>query len=390
MKITCPVCNMVYNIPSHKIPEGRKVSTKCKKCGGRIVVDARVEKREATAPSSESVAAKETKAQGKELETVHDEKATEKERKGRSTLTINLAFFFIVTIAVAIGTAFFLKVDLKSFYGVGLTIGFWIFGAGFALCITLIPSGIYWFFKRKRMPGFSTILWISYIILATLCFIWNYDKDHSHVSGVKEAKSLSILGEKYFNQGKYAEAEPLYKQSLKIMEKALGPHHPEVGNTLNNLAALYRAQRKYAEAEPLYKRLLKIMEKDLGSHHPNVVNALDSLSQLYQYQKKYTDAEPLLMRSLEIKKKTPGLEHNEVAYSLSALAGNFWCQKNYTEAIVHWTRTLAILEESYGPSSPKLYYVLTLLADSYEKIGNEEEAVRLRERVNKIRSKKNK
>ena len=85
------------------------------------------------------------------------------------------------------------------------------------------------------MPGFSTILWISYIILATLCFIGNYDKDQSQVSGVKEAKSLSILGEKYFNQGKYAEAGPLYKRSLEIYEKAFGPHHSYVGISLNNL-----------------------------------------------------------------------------------------------------------------------------------------------------------
>ena len=36
--------------------------------------------------------------------------------------------------------------------------------------------------------------------------------------------------------GRYADAEPLYKRSLAIREKALGPDHPEVGRTLNNLA----------------------------------------------------------------------------------------------------------------------------------------------------------
>jgi len=50
-------------------------------------------------------------------------------------------------------------------------------------------------------------------------------------------------------QGKYADAEPLYKRSLAIREKALGPEHPDVAASLNNLAELYRAQGKYAEAE---------------------------------------------------------------------------------------------------------------------------------------------
>lgn len=44
MKITCLTCKAVYNIPSHKIPEGKKASAKCKKCGDKIVVEAKIEK----------------------------------------------------------------------------------------------------------------------------------------------------------------------------------------------------------------------------------------------------------------------------------------------------------------------------------------------------------
>ncbi len=33
--------------------------------------------------------------------------------------------------------------------------------------------------------------------------------------------------------------KPLYKRSLAINEKALGPDHPDVAVSLNNLAALY-------------------------------------------------------------------------------------------------------------------------------------------------------
>ncbi|MEO0810268.1 MAG: tetratricopeptide repeat protein, partial [Pseudomonadota bacterium] len=42
------------------------------------------------------------------------------------------------------------------------------------------------------------------------------------------------------------------------------PDHPNVGTTLNNLAELYRLQGRYAEAEPLYKRTITIFEKALG------------------------------------------------------------------------------------------------------------------------------
>jgi len=45
----------------------------------------------------------------------------------------------------------------------------------------------------------------------------------------------------------YAEAEPLYKRSLAIREKALGPDHPDVAQSLNNLAVLYNTQGRYTE-----------------------------------------------------------------------------------------------------------------------------------------------
>ena len=68
----------------------------------------------------------------------------------------------------------------------------------------------------------------------------------------------------YQEEGRYAEAEPLYKRALAIREKALGPDHPDyflVAQSLNKLAAFYGHQGRYAEAEPLYKRALAIFEK---------------------------------------------------------------------------------------------------------------------------------
>ena len=40
---------------------------------------------------------------------------------------------------------------------------------------------------------------------------------------------------------------PLFKRSLEINEKALGPNHPDVQRSLNDLAAVYQYQGRYAE-----------------------------------------------------------------------------------------------------------------------------------------------
>ncbi|MCB1512661.1 MAG: CHAT domain-containing protein, partial [Hyphomicrobiaceae bacterium] len=68
------------------------------------------------------------------------------------------------------------------------------------------------------------------------------------------ALSLHNLAVLYQAQGSFAAAEPLYRRSLAIREKALGPGHPDVANTLNNLAALYYAQSDWQRASDYFRR----------------------------------------------------------------------------------------------------------------------------------------
>ena len=60
------------------------------------------------------------------------------------------------------------------------------------------------------------------------------------------------------------------EKALGIREKVLGKEHPDVAQSLNNLAALYESQGNYGKAEPLYVRSLAILEKVLGKEHPSV------------------------------------------------------------------------------------------------------------------------
>ena len=75
--------------------------------------------------------------------------------------------------------------------------------------------------------------------------------------------ATSLNTQLYTSQGQYANAEPLYKRSLVIKEKVLGPDHPDVAVSLNGLAELYRMQgaanvrlrsRIFAERSPLWGR----------------------------------------------------------------------------------------------------------------------------------------
>ena len=96
------------------------------------------------------------------------------------------------------------------------------------------------------------------------------------------ARSLGGLAELFRAQGKLAEAEPLFKQSLEISRKALAPGHPQVAWSLGNLGFLYRDQERFAEAEALLREALDIGKRSLGPGHALVAAIRKAYSQLPQ------------------------------------------------------------------------------------------------------------
>ncbi|WP_353571407.1 FxSxx-COOH system tetratricopeptide repeat protein [Candidatus Albibeggiatoa sp. nov. BB20] len=201
------------------------------------------------------------------------------------------------------------------------------------------------------------------------------------------AQSLNNLAELYRNQGKYEQALPLFEHSLAIWEKVLGEHHPDVATSLNNLALLYSNQGKYEQALPLYERSLAILEKVLGEHHPLVAQSLNNLATLYYKQGKYKEALPLFEHSLAIMEKVLGEHHPNVATSLNNLALLYKTQGKYEQALPLYERSLAIWEKVLGEHHPDVASSLNNLAALYEDQGKYEQALPLYERSLAIREK---
>jgi tetratricopeptide (TPR) repeat protein len=62
------------------------------------------------------------------------------------------------------------------------------------------------------------------------------------------AQALHSRGLAAWREGKYSEAEGLYKRALTIREQALGTSHPDVARTLDNMAILYESRGESGSA----------------------------------------------------------------------------------------------------------------------------------------------
>ena len=179
------------------------------------------------------------------------------------------------------------------------------------------------------------------------------------------AQSLNNIAILLCNQGKYIEAEPLYRRALEIDKKALSSDHPDVASILSNLAVLLDIQGKYAEAEPLYRRALEIWEKKFGPEHPDVAGSLNNLATLYSKQGKYTKAEPLYRRALKIWIKVLGSDHPDVAKNMNNLGWVLCKQGKYVDAEPLLYRALEIDEKALGSKHPDVADILDSLAFLY-------------------------
>ena len=67
----------------------------------------------------------------------------------------------------------------------------------------------------------------------------------------------------YFSLGRFAEAESLLRRVLSLLEKAVGPNHPNIVKALINMAALYEKlgnREKFAT----YSERAKAMQERLS------------------------------------------------------------------------------------------------------------------------------
>ncbi len=174
------------------------------------------------------------------------------------------------------------------------------------------------------------------------------------------ADDLSNLAYWYQRQGRYTEAEPLYRQALAIYKELLPEKHPDVAGTLSNLASLYQDQGRYTEAESLYRQALAMNQELFGPKHPDVAESLGNLADLYFRQGRYTDAEPLYRQSLAMFQEIFGPKHSSVAASLNNLANFYLSQGRYTEAESFYLQALAMYKELLGEKYLNIEATLTI------------------------------
>ncbi|MGH9281807.1 MAG: tetratricopeptide repeat protein [Acidimicrobiales bacterium] len=78
----------------------------------------------------------------------------------------------------------------------------------------------------------------------------------SYETAVRAHQLAKILAD----AGRTDQAAALYRRSVRIKQRVLGPNHPEVATTLHNLALLFKTMGHVEEARSLWAEARAVLE----------------------------------------------------------------------------------------------------------------------------------
>ncbi len=97
------------------------------------------------------------------------------------------------------------------------------------------------------------------------------------MSDTRDPQAVIAEAEQAANAGDFPAAERLLLEAANLQEASLGPAHPDLANTYNNLGVVYEITGKPADAELSFRRAYKIATVAFPAHHPFVATSRKNL-----------------------------------------------------------------------------------------------------------------
>ena len=123
-----------------------------------------------------------------------------------------------------------------------------------------------------------------------------------------DPRSIIEAAEQAAAAGNHASAEELLREAARLQEASLGPLHPDLANTLNNLGVVCEITGNTVDAERHFRRALTIATTALEPDHPFVATSRKNLREFCEAQGKPFELpapSPVVAATLEMPPPAP-------------------------------------------------------------------------------------
>ncbi|CAF0830815.1 unnamed protein product [Adineta steineri] len=189
------------------------------------------------------------------------------------------------------------------------------------------------------------------------------------------------LGYVYSTLGDYGNAISYYEQGLKIQQKILPSHHPNLATTYNNIGSVHDNMAEYSNALSFHEKALEIEQKTLSSNHPDLATTYNNIGLVYLNIGEYSKALSFYEKALEIEQKSLSSNHLELAILYSNIGGVYNSMKEYLKALSSHEKALEIREKTLSSDHPSLATSYNNMAKMYYNMKNYSKALSYLERA---------
>lgn len=182
-------------------------------------------------------------------------------------------------------------------------------------------------------------------------------------------------------EGRLAEAEPLFRRALFVLEQAPDGYLSERGTLTQHLADLRWRLGDLEETASLYRESVKLLESSLGGEHPRLAVALNGCASVLRALGREEEAESLYRRAIHIYEEGNAENASGMAAALHNLGLMQMSRKNYGEAEKLLLRADGLLENNPDASSVKKTVVLESLARFYAATGDLQKSLLYEQKV---------
>jgi serine/threonine protein kinase/tetratricopeptide (TPR) repeat protein len=191
---------------------------------------------------------------------------------------------------------------------------------------------------------------------------------------IARARLRQLLGEIYRDVYMLDEAEKMFAEALENRQALLGPNHPDVAESMGQLAGIYRTRMSYEEAEPMLLEALQIARSYRPQNYGVTADLWSRLGELYRDQSRLDEAVDAYERALEIRElEMSGLDDRALADSQYDLGLINLDRGRFADAEVYLAQATELYRLVLG-NSQRTANALENLAAAEEELGQIEEA----------------
>jgi serine/threonine-protein kinase len=207
-----------------------------------------------------------------------------------------------------------------------------------------------------------------------------------------QAELLDIIARIRSDLGSFAEARPNLERALAIRRRLLGDSHPDVVQTIANVAELARASGRHDDAERGFRQALALQRATIGDTAGPTQMTLFYLGSLLHQTGRHREAAPVLREWEGLVTRNPPRRDSVYAFQLGQLGQ--WVEmgaRGDTAALAraewHYRESLAIKREIYGPRHADVGFITQAIGGVAAQRGRTAEADSLfREGIGIIRA----